>query len=170
MPPNTQLSQAANDALPYWSAIRGAAVNHLTTAQLWAAIREVQEQYGTIGHGPTVQGISVLRGIAGAIVQTGDELAKLPDSKGLRALTVARAPWARSLGQQRANPRYQVQFQHTFQIGEEQTTQWRTIMFDGRLPQTVGELRSQIEEDVQNLSDDYNVAHIDATSFQLMSV
>lgn len=167
---NTALSEAAIAALPYWSAVRNAAANHLTTQQLWESIREVQERFGTVGHGPTVQGISQLRGIAGAIVRTGDELARLPDTKTLRGFTVVRAPWARPTAAQRANPAYQVQFQHRFSIGGEESTQWRTIMFEGRLPRTVGELREQLDQDVLSLSDDYDVEHLDATDFQIVSV
>lgn len=167
---NTSLTQAAIDALPYWSAIRNAAANHLTTQQLWEGIRAVQETYGTIGRGPTVQGISALRGVAGSITRSAEHFATLADSKSLRAVTITRAPWARTPGAQRANPAYQVQFLHTFNVGDEQQQQWRTIMFEGRLPRTVGELREQIDQDVLSLSDDYDVEHVDATDFQIVSV
>lgn len=170
MAPSTSLSQAAIDALPYWSAVRNAAATHRTTQQLWESIRALQAEYGTIGSGPTVQGISALRGIAGQIERTSREFEALADNKGTRGLTITRAPWARSPGQQRADPRYQVSFLHTFQIGEEQSTQWRSVMFDGRLPRTVGELREQLDQDIESMSDDYDVEHIGASNFQIMSV
>lgn len=167
---STSLSEAEIRALPYWSAIRNAAAQHQTTAVLWENIRDIQERYGGVAPGPTVQGVSQLRGIAGSIVRTADELAGLPDTKTLRGFTIPRAPWARPTAVQRANPRYQVQFQHTFSTGEDEVTQWRTITFEGRLPRTVGDLREQLDQDVLSLSDDYNVEHLDASNFQISSV
>jgi hypothetical protein len=167
---NTSLSAAAIAALPYWSDIRNAAANHLTTEVLWQSIRDTVERYGVIGSGPTVQGVSQLRGVAGAIVRSADELASLPDSKVIKALSIVRAPWARSPSVQRADPRYQIQFVHTFKVGEQEQSQWRTIMFEGRLPRTVGDLREQVDQDVLSLSDDYDVEHIDASDFQIVSV
>lgn len=167
---NTSLSKAAIAALPYWSDIRNAAVEHLTTQVLWESIRATVERYGAIGRGPTVQGISELRGIAGAIVRTSAELNALPDTKTLRGVSITRAPWARPTSVQRADPRYQVQFVHTFKVGDDEQSQWRTIMFEGRLPRTVGELREQLDQDVLSLSDDYDVEHLDASDFQLVSV
>lgn len=167
---NTSLSTAAIDALPYWSAVRNAAANHLTTQQLWESIRVLQEQYGTIGRGPTVQGISALRGIAGAIVRSADEFAALPDTKTLRGFSITRAPWSRPIGQQRGNPMYQVQFLHTFSLNGDEQSAWRTIAFDGRLPRTVGELREQVDQDAESMADDYDVEHLGVDNISIWSV
>lgn len=164
------LTEAGVRALPYWSAVRNAAVNHTTTVQLWDAIRAVQARYGGDGPGPSVRGISELRGIAGGIVRHSDRLFGLAPGKTLRGTVIGRAPWARPMRQQAANPIYQVQFRHTFKEGEDVQQTWRTITFSGKLPRTAGEFQDQIDADIENMSDAYGVEHLDAGQFQIMSV
>ena len=164
------LSDNAQRALPYWSAIMGAAASHSTTAQLWAAIRAASETWGNIGKGPTLRGVSELRGIANSIIRASDQIMGLPESKRLLGAQVVRAPWARSPGQQRVSPMYQVRFLHTFTQGGETVQQWRTTSFEGRLPRTIGDLRQLVESDAESLADDYDVQHLDASNIQLLSV
>lgn len=170
MPPSRNLTEQARAALPYWSAIWSSAVNRTTTKVLWDGIHAIKDEYNPDAKGPTVQGVNQLRGIASGIAATGRRLESLPGTRPLSVLGIQRAPWARSVGVQRSDPRYSIQFNHTFRVGEDTFTSWRTIQFEGRLPQTVGELRDQIDQDVESLADDYNVEHIEATDLQIMSV
>lgn len=142
----------------------------MPTAELWANIRAAAEAQNVPLTGVTVQGVSQLRSLATAIQGKAGQFEGYTDSKILRRAMFAQAPWSRSLAEQSAMPRLTVRFQHTFERNGEEVTEWRTSMFDGQLPRTVGDLRDLVEQDAINMADKYGVEHIDISDLQLFAV
>lgn len=171
MPAPSDLPPDALAALPYWPVIRQAARNHWTTQKLWQGIEATTARWGLIGPGPTVRGISQLRGLAGGIQTAAERLEAAADSKRLLSEMVTRAPWARPLSQQRANREYHAYFQHTVEDNSgQQRTVWRAVTDIHRLPRTVGELRDLVEGAAEQLADDYDESHVGVGTIQLLAV
>jgi hypothetical protein len=167
---SNQLTQAETAALAYWPQIEYAARSGLNTADLWATIRDAAEELGLSSPGVTIQGVSGLRSRAVAIQRREETFAGLADSKRLTGRDVGTAPWSRSPGERRALPKFQVRFEHTFNQAGEQRTEWRTALFEGKLPRTAGELRALVEGDAVQLGNKYGVEHIGIDSLQLLAV
>lgn len=155
----------------YWGIIEQAAAGQMTTQEMWQAIHESAEEMGLPGPGVTVRGVSELRGIAGRIQRSGRDFQKLGDTMSLSEHFTSQTPWSRSLGEQNALGIYHVRYQHTT-LGPDNTptTEWRTSVITGQLPQTAGELRSIIEEDASQLATKYGVDHVDFGAVQILVV
>lgn len=164
------LTPAGRKALAYWGEIEFAARERLTTADLWASLQDAAERLGLSSPGITVQGISNLRAFAGSIQRAEQRFERARDTENIAGHHIGDAPWARSLPEQNALNIFQVRYQHTFlQDGEEQT-EWRTSVFTGRMPGTVGELRAAISEDANELARKYGVEHVDFGAVQILRV
>lgn len=171
MPPrNPGLTAAAQAALPYWRQIEYAAEARMTTADLWSLIRDQAEEYGLATPGVTIQGVNQLRSIATGIQSQSRAFTSLPDSRALPGRYWTQAPWARTTAEQRALPKLQVRFQHTFIRQGELTSEWRTSVIEGRAPRTAGALRSIVDGDAVQLANKYNVEHVDTGNYQLLIV
>ena len=164
------LSDAARKALAYWPQIEYAAAAGMNTADLWSAIRDAAEELGLASPGVSVQGVSQLRGLAAGIQRGAASFERLADNLGLGNVHVAQAPWSRSLAEQAALPMYHVRYQHTVMGPEGPETNWRTSVFTGPLPDTVGGIRAAINEDAAQLANKYGVAHGDVAGLQILSV
>lgn len=164
------LSPEATKALAYWSQIEYAARNGLNTADLWGAIRDAADELGLATPGVTVQGVSQLRGMAVGIQRRESDFERLADGRVVTGRMFGVAPWSRSNQEQRALPKFQVRFQHTFLQEGEEVTEWRSSIFEGKLPRTAGEIRSLVDGDGVQLADKYNVEHISTDGLQLLAI
>lgn len=165
-----QLTPAEAKALAYWPQIEYAARNSLNTADLWAAIREAAADLGLESPGVSIQGVNGLRSLAVGIQRREDEFAQLADSKRLLGRMITDAPWSRSAGERKGLPKFQVRFEHTFTQSGETRTEWRTALFEGKLPRTVGELRALVGGDAVQLANKYGVEHVGAGSLQVLAI
>lgn len=170
MAKNPTLSPAGRAALGYWPQIELAAAEGLTTADLWALIRDAADELGLSSPGVTVQGVSELRGIASGMQRRSGEIARLPDEKTLTGRLLTLAPWARSAGERKANPQYHVRYQHTTRQNGELVTEWRTSKFGGKFPGTLGDLRRLVEVDAQQLAKKYGVEHVGVDGLELWAI
>lgn len=164
------LSEAALRALAYWPQIEWAAANHLTTADLWANIHAAADELGLSSPGAPLQGVNELRAMATRIQAASARLNTAPPTNRLRAEYRALAPWSRSQRQMNTSPMYSVRFAHTFMSNGEQITEWRTSVFNGRPPRTVGQLFELVDNDARNLAKDYGVEHLSADDLQLLLI
>lgn len=164
------LTPAARKALAYWPQIELAAAERMTTADLWSTIQDAAEELGLASPGVTLRGVSELRGIATTIQASGRRLERLMDSADLTGRHVAEAPWSRSLAERDALGIYQVRYQHTTLTPEGPETNWRTSVFYGQLPGSVGELRDALAEDAAQLANKYGVDHVDLSNVQVLAV
>lgn len=166
----SDLPQSAKDALPYWGVIEMAAREHATTADLWSWMRDLADELGLHQRLPTVQGVSILRGMAGEIVERGRQFGELPDSRRVTGRYVTTPPWARAGAAQRALPMFHVRYQHTFVHNGEELTQWRTSVFTGRVQHTAGQLRELVALDAANLAQEYGTDHVGVDDLQVMVI
>lgn len=165
-----ELDPRAAAGLGYWGVIEKAAREGHTTAQLWAGIRSVQEQYGLERPGVTAAGVSILRGLAGQIQARGRQFAQLADGRRAYSTLWSDAPWSRPIGEQRANPMFSVRFQHSYVLNGERQTEWRTVTQLGRPPATIGEIRAFVEGEALNMARRYGVEHKGTDSLQLLVI
>lgn len=136
----------------YWGVIQHAAAQHLPTADLWAAIRGAAAEAGLERPGVSAADVSTIRGYAGAMTRAAEALAKSEPGLGITPSMIATAPWARSLAEQNIAPRYQVTYAREALTAEGvQVSQYSTSIFDGALPDTVGELQNAILADAVDM-------------------
>lgn len=166
----SDLSDQARKAMTYWGEIQAAASEGMTTADLWSLIQDAAEEMGLESPGVTIRGVSELRGLAGRIIASGRTFATAGPEISLSGRDWAEAPWSRPLAEQNALGIWQVRFQHTTLGPDGPETQWRTSVFTGSVPGTVGELRSALEEDAQAMATKYGVGHIGFDNVQLLVV
>lgn len=164
------LTPAETKAMAYWPQIEGSAARHDTTASLWASINAAAAELGLTSPGVSAIAVNRLRAMATGIQRRSDQLAALPNSKRLTSGLVSQAPWSRSLAEQRALPKFQARFQHTFTKNGDSVTEWRTSVWDGKLPRTIGQLRDAIDLDAQNMANKYGVEHDSVDAIQLFQI
>lgn len=170
MPKDREISADARRALVYWGAISRAAVDNMTTADLWSAIRDEAERLGLASPGVTVRGVSELRGIAKRIEANAQDLAGMPRSRRLLGRLVTVVPWARPAAQRRVNPMVQVRFRHTFTVAGETHTEWRTSKVNAHTIRTVGDLQDQVDEDAELMARKYLTAHVGVSDIHAFAI
>lgn len=164
------LSDDARRAMKFWGEIETAASERMTTADLWASLHDAAAELGLDSPGVTLRGVNELRSLATTIHASGRRFERAHDNVSLEGKYVAEAPWSRDLAQRDALGMYQVRFQHTTLGPDGPTTDWRTSVFYGKLPGTVGELRAALAEDAEQMANKYGVSHADFSSVQIMSI
>lgn len=164
------LSPAAADALPYWREIEHAAATGLSTKGLWELIHGRAAEYGLESPGVTIFGVGQLRSRATTLQRSSRDFASLADHRSLPNKFWTQAPWARTRAEQRALPKFQVRYQHTFIKGGETITEWRTSVFETKTPRNVGALRGLVEGDAINLTKKYGTEHVGIDVLQLLIV
>lgn len=171
MPPrNPGLSDAAKKALVYWPQIEYAASAGLNTADLWSILRDTALEIGLSSPGVSILGVNQLRGLATQIQRNAREVAGLADSKRLLGRMISTPPWARHNTGRNVDPVFHVRYQHTFITNGEESTEWRSSRFGGKLPRTIGDLRQAIDFDAQQLATKYGVEHAGISDLQIFRV
>lgn len=165
-----ELSNAAVKALAYWGVIEYAANNRFTTADLWNALRDEAERLGLSSPGVTVRGVAQLYGLAVANQSAARRLERQRDQFAVTANLIGHYPTERPLTEQNALGMWQVRFQHTTLTETGEFTEWRTVMFRGALPATVGDLRDAVEADANELAADYGTEHVGIDSLQVLAL
>lgn len=168
--PRRDLSDAERAAMAYWPQIDHAARAGLTTAELWDSIRESAAQYGLERPGVGIIGVSQLRARAGEIAAANNQLADLADNRVMRAAHIPVAPYARPAGERRAEQRIAARFLHTTNRAGSEEQAWRTVMFTGPLPRTIGELRTRVQDEAIQLARGYQSDHLGVDELQFVQV
>lgn len=164
------LTPGQRKALAYWGPISSAVSQGADTRQVWSAIRSAADDLGLASPGVSARDVSTIRGYATAIARTARDIARLSDDLGIGNLRIPQAPWGRSLAEQDALKMHQVTFQHTTVTSEGEQTVWRSSVFTGSLPGTIGELRAQIEADANEIAIDYDEEHVGVGAIQIMAI
>lgn len=146
-------------ALMFWGTIEGAARDRATTADLWSRLQDHADSLGLSGPGLTLADVNALRGRASEFINAERSLTRASDDYGIDASMIANAPWQRGIAERNALPMYQVRFEHQVIIDGVPQTKFRSVMFRGQLPATVGDLEDQIEGDAQEMADNYEEEH-----------
>lgn len=154
----------------YWGVVMSAATQHLTTANLWSAIRDAAAQAGLPSPGVSASAISVIRGQAGKIVRATEQLAAAQPELQLTSAMISQAPWSRPLSEQNTVPMYQVRFEQVIATPEGQQTIWRTSMVQGELPATVGGVQDMVAQDASNMAAEYEVDMVGIGQISILAV
>lgn len=149
------LGKYGPNALKYYGSILSSAYANASTADMWTAIRGVQQQYGLDRPGATAPDVSVIRGYANRIVAGANNLASASESDTITADMMAVAPYtSRDLNAISTNPVYHVRFLNTVQAEDGTTTEvWQTSVFTATdMPDTVGGLFDAIATNASELA------------------
>lgn len=128
--------------LKYWGVIRGAAADKLTTAQLWDRIKAYEAASGTVRPSSMFSAVPALRSLGVQARIAGEKLSKAADQAAITAEHIAPELNARPLHQQALAPKYIARFKVTVVTAAGEAIRWLSYIFHGRLPTTVGQLRS----------------------------
>ena len=165
------LTPRQTKALLYWGTIQRAASEHMSTADLWAAIRQ---QSGTVKGEPigfTAADISTLRGYAGRIEQRAQALGALARGDAITSDVIGLAPYARGLDQRNATPEYHVRFVlTTVDSAGNQDFRWATSRYRGTLPPTMADLMDSITNDAIGIAQGYQLNFAGLDSVQILEV
>lgn len=165
-----ELSPAGQRALTYWGSIQSAVSDRASTSEVWSAIRGAAASLGLDSPGITVAGVNELRSYAASARNAMERIDRAPDSANIIGRYVSAAPWGRSMAEQNAVPRYQVNFEHTTILEGQEVTSWRPLMIAGAIPGTVGDLRDAVEAAGNELADDYDMEHVGIGRIQVLTV
>lgn len=149
------LGSKGGNALKYWGTILESAYQGRSTADMWTAIRAVQQQYGLPSPQADAIDVSVIRGYANRVVNAGRALGAAQPGDSITADMMAVAPYtAQDLAGIAATPTYLVRFQNTVQAADGTiSTVWQTSVRTAvDMPSTVGDLQNQISFDAANIA------------------
>jgi len=139
----------------YWGIIQSAAAQRLTTAALWQQISAFEQAQGITRPGGLFQAVSQMRSLAVSQRRAGESFSAAAESDALTSAMIAQDINARPLGDQALSPLYVVRFEASVLTDEGQSTQWLSIMFQGTLPATKGELLDAVTDAGLDLSTGY---------------
>ena len=165
------LRPGAQKAMGFFGIVERAVREQVSQSELWDRLRAHSEQQGVPLAGINAADISQLRAIAGRMYTVSDNLAGMEPHQAITTDVIAEAPWARAPVEQVLNPEWQVRFEHNFLTDEgAMLTQWRTVIFQGGLPATAGDLLSMVEGEAMAMAEEYEVAHHSVGSVQILAV
>lgn len=136
----------------YGPIIQSAATLHMTTSDLWSAIRDAAEAERLASPGVSLRDVSSLRGIFGGMARAGEALAAADRSQVIDASMIGQAPWSPSRDVQNATPAYLATFQVTRVVDGVQRTDWAGVRIPGSLSGTVGDLYDQLAAEAQSMT------------------
>lgn len=166
----TEPNWGSQRASVFWGTAQAAAREGYTTAQYWQALNEHAQSLGL--DRPEISAIdaSRLRGQAGRGLRAAQALQGSELNTAITGDMISVAPYSRDLASRNSYGQWQVRFAHTV-IGEEgEDTQYRSVVFSGQLPYTVGELMDAVEGDAIEMANDYGVEHVSISDLSLIAV
>lgn len=142
----------------YWPAIQAAANQHVTTAELWAAIRDAAASQGLDRPGVSLTAVNTLRAAATRMARAAEALNVAARDAGFDGL-IGQAPWSAPLDVQAAAPSYLIGLTLGGTTGGERADRYATIRWEGPLPTSVGDLLDAITGDAANMAADYDLEY-----------
>lgn len=154
----------------FWGTAQKAAREGYTTAQYWDALKAHAESLGL--ESPEISAVqaSRLRGRAGAGLRAANTLQGSPLDTAITGDMISLAPYSRDLASRNAYGQWQVRFAHTVNVDGEEQSEYRSVVFTGQLPYTVGELQDAVEQDAIQLANDYGTEHVGVSDISLIAV
>lgn len=141
--------------LGYWGIIQAASEQRLTTAALWQSISAYEQAQGISRPAGLFQAVSQLRSLAVSQREAAGTLAKAGDADALTADMISQAVNARPLGEQSLAPNYIARVEVSVLTNEGASTQWLSVMFQGGLPTTKGDLIDQVTQAAAGMATGY---------------
>jgi hypothetical protein len=139
----------------YWGVIQSAAAQKLTTAALWQQISDFEAAQGITRPTGLFLAVSAMRALAVTQRIASNLFGKVGDDQALTSAMIAQDINARPLGDQALAPLHVVRFEATVLTNEGESTQWLSVMYQGGLPATKGQLIGEITDAGVDLSTGY---------------
>lgn len=158
MPTRTQDPAVLKAMGLYWPAIQAAANRHVTTAELWDAIRSAAADQGLDRPGVSLTAVNTLRAAATRMARSAEALNTAARDSGFEGL-IGQAPWSAPLDVQAAAPSYLIGMQLGGTIDGEDASRYVTVRWSGPLPASVGDLLDSLDTDAALMAGDYNTEY-----------
>ena len=115
------------------------------------------------------QAVNTMRSIAADIRVSSERLARAEEADPLLAEFIGRQIYSRGAENPQAGQDYHVRFTVPKTVGGETTMETYTMLYQGALPATVGELRADLADYASFLAEDYGVALGDVDNIEIGS-
>lgn len=150
----------ANNASPnpfgiYWGIVNSAAAEKLSTADLWAEIRGFEAEQGVNRPAGLFTAVSSMRSLAVQQRIARDLLTGAADNVALGAEHISQDISSRPQAEQNLAPAFQIRFKATVLTGEGTLDRWLTVVNNGILPATKGDLVSLVASSAIGMSTTY---------------
>lgn len=157
-------------SLQYWGSIEGAVRSGANTQGVWDAIRSAQASLGNSAPGIDIRDVSKMRSSAVGVRESARQFGNADGLSPVLGSYMATAPWARDLSDRNTLGMWQVRFEHTFTDNGIERTAWRTTMFQGTLPPTVGDLQDAVDQDAQEMAKGYGFEHVAVANISILAI
>jgi hypothetical protein len=154
------LTPGATKLLAYWGNIQSAVAARASTAELWATVRDAAAADNFDISPANAVDMGQLRSLAAGNRNASAAFNAASENQSLDSSMIGSELYTPNESNPAAERLYLVRFQQTVLEDEAETTIWRTDMFRGLLPPTKSDLMAQLDNDAQNLADEYNQTHI----------
>lgn len=154
----------------YGGAIQAAAANHLSTADVWQAIRDSADAQGFETVGVSATDVSRARGIYGRMVRAADTLANADLDSAIDGSMIGQAPWSPPLDVQAAAPEWMATFKLSGVRDGEPVEEWHSVYLGSDLPDTVGDLWDLLGDEGDIMGDNYGMTGATVSAPQLTPI
>lgn len=156
--------------LGLWGAFSSAAAQHLTTAELFAVLRDAREQVGAGGASLNIMDVNRIRSLASANARASTYLQRAGAAEGIIGRMIGQTPYARDLADQARSPEFLVRYPHTFKVNGELDTHYMTSIVQGNLEGfTKGSLLDLANADAETHALDYDVEHVGIGDIEILA-
>lgn len=155
----------------WWELTQHAGYGGYTTTDLIAAASDIAQQFGRSLSFSESSSLAVLYGYARRMFNASQEVQNAAREDYITGAHIAIPPWARDENAMNTSPIWHVTYNATFidQNGDT-ITEYKTSVFEGVLPPTIGDLQDAIEEDAQALSVKYQYQFVSAELTEILAV
>lgn len=148
----------------FYGVIQSSVAARATTAETWAAIRDYAQQQGVALPPGMFTAVNQMRGLATGNRTVTEQLARAQASDYIESKHVGAQIFARSAAAIEQNPKWRVDFAVTETSSRGTETSHYSIEYDRlTLPDTVGDLRSDVLAYAAGLGDAYDTDIADVT-------
>ncbi len=165
-----ELTPGQKKLLPWWGIIQAAVSQRVQTAEIWQLVRDAATREGVTLSGVSAADMSRMRAIPAAQRNAAENLQRSRPTDAITASMIAQDISARSAQDQILAPKWIARFEHDFTVEGELQALWRSSIFEGSLPASIGDLRNTLEADAEALAADYDVTHIGIGRIQIAAV
>lgn len=167
-----RLNNTLRAALGYWwNLVSDAAQQGFTVTETVSIANEIANGLGSKLTFQDNTSISQLYGYARRIINAGAEFQNADPSQAITSGMVSVPPYARDTQEQTTYPLYHVKFTYVYldSSGNQQSTT-KTSVFPDQLPDTVGQLTSDVLDDAEAMAEKYGHTLLSVTPIQILAV
>lgn len=164
------LTPGASKLLAWWGSVSAGVSQRLDTASMWDAVRNAAANEGVDLAGVSALDMNTLRSYAASQRTAMDNLTRAGDTGPIDASMIGQAPWSRDLNSQNLAPKWEVRYERNVIVDGEEQTLWSTSTFTGERPQSIEDMRAQLEQDAADNAGLYGQQHLSVGRIQITAV